>query len=148
REDEGPPFGVHRLTATNARLTVMPTREDKDPLVFDIHSLVIGNLVFVEPSTYEADLTNPIPVGRIQTTGTFGPWASSEPSDTPIAGTYLFDTDLGTSKGIAGKLDAEGSMTGTINRIATTGTTTTPDFGIPKLRAEQLPLATSYQAVV
>ncbi len=147
-EGGGPRLVVNRLTATNGRITVMPRRDDKDPLVFDIHSLVIGHLTFVEPSSFEADLTNPIPFGRIQTTGTFGPWARDEPSDTPLEGRYQFNADLGTIRGIAGALDAEGTMEGTINRIATTGKTTTPAFSIPKLKAEALPLSTTYQAVV
>lgn len=155
--DEPPPestagtsrqFGVNELTTTNGRLTIMSRREDKDPLVFDIHSLVIGNLTLVDASTYEADLTNPIPFGRVQSKGSFGPWAKGEPSDTPIEGTYVFEADLGTIKGIAGALHADGSMEGTIGRITTTGTTTTPDFSIPKLKAAALPLSTSYQASV
>lgn len=143
-----PRFVVHQLTATNGRITIMPRRDDKDPLVFDIHSLVVGNLTFVEPSTFEADLTNPIPFGRIKTTGTFGPWAREEPSDTPLEGRYQLNADLGTIRGIAGMLDAEGTMEGTLSRIATTGRTNTQGFSIPKLNAEALPLSTAYQAVV
>lgn len=143
-----PPFGVNRLMATNARLTIMPKRDDKDPLIFDIHTLEIGNLTIVQPSTYQADLTNPIPFGRIQSSGSFGPWAKEEPGDTPVEGDYTFQADLGTIKGIAGALDAEGALTGSVNRIATTGTTRTADFSIPKLEASALPLFTSYQAIV
>jgi hypothetical protein len=149
-EEEGPkpPFGVNQLTATNARLTIMPKRDDKDPLVFDIHSLVVGNLTFVQPSTYEAELTNPIPFGRIKAQGSFGPWAKEEPGDTPVDGTYVFNADLGTIKGVAGKLDAEGTLTGAVSHIATKGTTKTPDFSLPKLKAAAMPLSTSYQAIV
>ena len=61
---------------------------------------------------------------------------------------FQFDADLGTIKGIAGALHATGEFDGIIDRIAVSGTTDTPDFRIPKLKAAALPLATSFHAIV
>lgn len=143
-----PPFSIARVIATNARLSIMPRQADKDPRVFDIFSLLLEDLTFVSPSRYTATLTNPIPFGRIETEGSFGPWARGEPSATPLDGVFTFDADLGTIKGIAGHLDAEGRFGGILDRIAVSGRTSTPDFSIPKLKAQALPLETTFEAVV
>jgi hypothetical protein len=146
--DSGPPFSIGTVTATNARLSIMPKRVDKDPRIFDIYTVSIYDLTFVSPSTFVASLTNPIPEGLIETNGAFGPWNRDEPSETPVEGRYVFNADLGTVKGIAGAVSAQGQFNGVVNRIATTGTTKTPDFRLPKLKASALALQTTYRAVV
>ena len=40
---------------------------------------------------YKAVLTNPLPKGSIDTTGTFGPWQREDPGSTPLTGSYTFD---------------------------------------------------------
>jgi hypothetical protein len=145
---DGPPFSIATVTATNARLSVMPKRVDKDPRIFDIYSLTLTDLTFVAPSRFVATLTNPIPEGLIETEGGFGPWNREDPSETPLDGRFRFDADLGTIKGIAGKLTSEGQFDGTVDQLVATGWTKTPDFSIPKLRAAALPLSTTYRAMV
>jgi len=146
--DSGPPFSIQTVTATNARLSIMPKRADKDPRIFDIYALSIHDLTFVTPSTFVASLTNPIPQGLIETNGAFGPWNRDEPSETPVEGRYIFNADLGTIKGIAGAVAAQGQFNGVVNHIATSGSTKTPDFRLPKLKASALALQTTYRAVV
>lgn len=141
-------FAIATLMATNARLSILPRNPDKDPRVFDIFSLEILDLTLLEPSRFTATLTNPIPAGTIETTGSFGPWNGDEPSQTPVEGEFQFDADLGTIKGIAGALHATGEFDGTIDHIATSGKTETPDFRIPKLKAAALPLITTFKAIV
>ena len=141
-------FAIDTLTATNTRLSIMPRNPEKDPRVFDIFSLEVRDLTLVSPSTFVASLTNPVPAGTIETSGSFGPWNREEPGDTPLEGRFTFDADLGTIKGIAGALDAEGQYSGPVDRIVATGNTRTPDFSIPKLKALALPLETTFRAVV
>ena len=141
-------FAIARLTATNARLSILPRNPAKDPRIFDIFTLEVLDLTLLTPSHFTASLTNPIPEGYIETTGTFGPWNGEEPSQTPVDGQFQFDADLGTIKGIAGALHATGGFDGIIDRIAVSGTTDTPDFRIPKLHAAALPLTTSFHAIV
>ena len=148
--EEGDPsrFAIATLTATNARLSILPRDPAKDPRVFDIFSLEIHDFTLLTPSRFTASLTNPVPEGRIETSGSFGPWNRDEPSGTPVDGQFQFDADLGTIKGIAGALHATGEFGGPVDRIGVTGTTRTPDFRVPKLKAHALPLATTFKAIV
>ena len=140
-------FSIATLTATNARLSILPREAGKDPRVFDIFSLRMTDLALDRPADFVASLTNPIPAGRIEAEGTVGPFGP-EPAATPLAGAFRFTADLGTIKGIAGALDSHGRFEGPLDRIIATGETTTPDFRIPKLRAQALPLTTSFRALV
>lgn len=139
---------VRRLTATNARLAVVPREAGKNAKVWDIFELDMKNLRSSEPATFTAALINPIPYGRIESQGTFGPWQSGEPGTSALTGHYTFAADLGTIQGLGGKLDAAGLMSGTIEQISTTGDTKTPDFRLTELNGVSLPLQTSYEAVV
>jgi hypothetical protein len=143
-----PNFAIDRLYATDARLSVMPREADKDPRVFDIFALEMLAVTLLEPSSFSASLTNPVPEGYIETTGRFGPWNRDEPSGTPLDGRFTFAADLGTVKGIAGRVDASGAFDGVIDHISVHGTTTTPDFRIPRLKATPLPVATRFEALV
>jgi hypothetical protein len=139
---------IRRLTATNTRFAIIPRERDKNPKVWDVFELDLGNLRGGERATFKAALLNPIPYGKIEASGTFGPWQSDEPGTTPIDGDYTFAADLGTIEGLAGQLNAEGAMSGTIEQIATKGTTHTPDFRLTELDGASLPLQTSYDAIV
>jgi len=141
-------FAIATLDASNARLTILPGDPAKDPRVFDIHSLRMEQLTLLTPSTFVASITNPVPAGRVDTSGSFGPWHGDEPGDTPLDGQFRFDADLGSIRGIAGALHATGRFDGALGRIAVAGTTETPDFGIPKLEAAAMPLSTRFRAVV
>jgi hypothetical protein len=147
-QDSSDGLVVRRLTATNARLAVVPRDKGKNPKVWDIYELEMKNLRAGEPATFTASLINPIPYGKIESKGTFGPWQSNEPGTSGLTGEYTFDADLGTINGLAGKLDATGAMSGTIEQIATHGETHTPDFRLTELDGVSLPLQTSYDAVV
>ncbi len=139
---------IRRLLAHDARLSVLPKNPKKNPRVFDIFDLTMSDLGFDSPSPFKATVTNPIPFGTIETQGTFGPWAAIEPRETPLSGDFTFAADLGTIKGIAGSLTSTGNYNGTIERVASSGKTQTPDFRIPKLKATSMPLTTSYDALV
>ena len=139
---------VKRLTATNTRMSIIPREAGKNPKVWDIFELDMKNLRSSEPATFTASLVNPIPYGKIESTGTFGPWRSDEPGDSPIAGDYTFAADLGTIEGLSGELNAVGKMDGTIEQIKTTGQTRTEDFRLTELDGTALPLTTAYEALV
>src|SRR5688572_17315667 len=106
------------------------------------------NLRGDEPATFTAALINPIPYGKIEASGTFGPWTSDEPGDSSIGGDYTFAADLGTIEGLEGDLNAVGKMSGTIDQIATTGQTRTEKFRLTELQGDSLPLTTAYEALV
>lgn len=139
---------VRHLTATNTRFAIIPRERGKNPKVWDVFELDLKNLRAYEPATFKAVLLNPIPYGKIEASGKFGPWQSGEPGSSAIEGAYTFAADLGTIEGLAGQLTANGSMGGTIEQTATKGKTQTPDFRLTELDGASLPLQTSYEAVV
>jgi uncharacterized protein involved in outer membrane biogenesis len=139
---------IRHLTATNTRLAVIPRTSGKNPKVWDIYELDLKNLRGDEPATFTAALINPIPYGKIDASGSLGPWQSDEPGRTAVSGNYTFAADLGTIDGLGGQLQAAGNMSGTIEQISTTGTTHTPDFRLTELKGSSLPLETAYEAVV
>lgn len=139
---------VKHLTATNTRMAIIPRESGKNPKVWDIIELEMRNLRGDEPATFTAALINPIPYGKIESSGTFGPWRADEPATSAIAGEYTFAADLATIDGLEGSLDAIGKMAGTIEQIATTGQTRTEKFRLTELDGNPMPLTTAYDAVV
>jgi hypothetical protein len=97
---------------------------------------------------YEAELTNPRPVGKIYATGSFGPWQVADPGESPVAGNYRFEhADLASFKGIAGILDSTGRYQGTLRELVVDGETETPDFRLTHF-GNPLPLHTRFHARV
>jgi len=142
------PIIIDRLESTDAELVIVPSKPDKDPRVFEIHELHMQSVGFDRSMPFEATLTNPIPKGQIQTTGSFGPWRSTDPGKTPLSGRYEFtNADLGTIKGIGGILSSVGDFAGQLERIDVRGTTKTPDFSVD-VSGQPVPLETTFHAIV
>ena len=55
-------------------MAIIPREEGKNAKVWDIIELDMKNLRSKEPATFTASLINPIPYGKIESSGTFGPW--------------------------------------------------------------------------
>ena len=147
-EDDPDGLVVKRLSANNTRMSIIPREANRDPKIWDIIELEMENLRGDEPATFTAALINPIPYGKIEASGTFGPWRSDEPGDSPIGGDYTFAADLGTIEGLEGELAAVGTMSGTIAQIKTSGQTRTDKFRLTELQGDSLPLTTAYDALV
>jgi AsmA-like C-terminal region len=142
------PILIDVLTADGALLRIIPRRQGKDPKEFAIHALTMTTLGLAEKMPFRATLTNPLPKGLIETSGTFGPWRKDDPGSTPLGGDYSFQkADLGTIKGIGGILDSTGKFDGELDRINVKGTTTTPDFHLDTAK-QPVALSTSFVAVV
>jgi hypothetical protein len=142
------PIVVDELVADGATLRIIPRREGKDPKEFSIHRLTMRSLGHGQQMPFTATLTNPIPKGLIETSGTFGPWQREDPGSTPLGGNYSFkNADLGTIDGIGGTLHSTGEFSGTLQRIAVKGRTETPDFHV-ELTKQPVALATSFDAIV
>jgi AsmA-like C-terminal region len=139
---------IGRFEAPDAVITLVPKRAGKQPKVFNVHHIVMQSLGINETIPYIATLTNPVPTGEIETSGTFGPWDVAHPAHTPITGKYNFaNANLDTIDGLAGVLSSTGQFSGPINRIEVKGTTDTPKFqvdagGLP------VPLKTRFTAIV
>lgn len=144
----GDPFVIERLTATNTRLVIVPRQDRKNPKVWDIYELEMEMLTSTSASPFHASLTNPIPEGKIETKGSFGPWRSDEPAQTPLSGEYTFEADLGTIDGLDGEVHAVGVMEGILEQLKTRGETRTENFRLTELTGHGLPVTTSYEALV
>jgi len=141
-------FRIDKIVCTNARLVHETDKPGKLPLDFLISSLVLKNFTPRGAMEFEAQLTNPRPVGAIHTTGTFGPWQTDDPGSSPVAGEYQFkNADLGTFKEIAGILNSTGRYAGSLNNIKVDGETDTPDFRLAKI-GNSLHLHTNFHATV
>jgi AsmA-like C-terminal region len=139
---------VGELDCTDTVLTLGTDKPGKLPLSFVIQSLVLRTIGAGKPLDFTAVLTNPKPVGQIETRGFFGPWNAAQPGATALGGTYSFhDADLGTLKGIGGILSSQGSYQGTLDRIVVDGKTDTPDFQV-KISGHKVPLHTEFHAIV
>ena len=139
---------VDKLVCDDTQLVINTLKPGKLPLEFDIASLRMTSIGPDDPMHFDADLTNPKPVGNVLSSGSFGPWQPDSPRDTPVSGTYSFnDADLGTIKGIAGILSSTGKYHGILDNIVVDGATDTPDFRIA-ISGRPVPLHTDFHAIV
>jgi hypothetical protein len=139
---------VDEIVCNDTDLVIVPKKEGKEPLDFDIHDLVLKSVGVDKPFDFHGNLTNAKPQGEIATVGTFGPWDADEPGDTPVTGSYkLTDADLGPFPGIAGTLSSTGDYRGQLNEIEVEGKTDTPNFSLDPVR-RPVPLHTDFSATV
>jgi hypothetical protein len=126
---EEPRVRIDRVDITNAELAILPKDPDKEPLDFRIARLRLDSVGPGAAMKYTAELTNPKPPGRIQSTGSFGPWVAGEPGETPLSGHYDFmHADLAVFQGIAGILTSKGDFSGRLNSVEVHGEASVPDF--------------------
>jgi hypothetical protein len=139
---------IDRFEAPNTIVTLIPKVASKPAKVFTVHHLVMDSLGINEKIPYIATLTNPVPKGQIETSGTFGPWNVASPAGTPVMGKYVFaNANLDTIEGLSGVLSSAGQFSGPLNRIAVEGTTETPNFQVD-VGGAAVPLTTRFSAVV
>jgi hypothetical protein len=136
------------IVCNDTDLVIVPKKQGKEPLDFDIHDLVLKSVGADKPFDFHGSLTNAKPQGEIATRGTFGPWDVDEPGDTPVTGSYEFrDADLGPFPGIAGTLSSTGTYHGQLNEIEVAGKTDTPNFSLDPV-GHPVPLHTDFSATV
>jgi hypothetical protein len=139
---------IDEIVSRDARLEIGTRKPNKLPRVFEIHDMVMRGFGLPEGARFQGGVTNAIPRGRVETTGTFGPWLTEEPTLTPIRGEYSFrNANLDDIKGINGILSSVGQYRGTLERIEVDGQTETPDFSID-LANQPVPLFTRFKAIV
>jgi AsmA-like C-terminal region len=139
---------VDQLDCTDTVLTLGTNKPGKVPTRFVIQSLTLRSIGAGKPLDFTAVLTNPKPVGQIESRGFFGPWNTDRPAATALGGIYSFhDADLGTIKGIGGILSSQGAYQGTLDKIVVDGATDTPDFQV-KISGHKVPLHTEFHAIV
>jgi hypothetical protein len=147
-ERKPPAVIIGRITADAATLVVLPRDRRKFPRRFVLHQLTVRDVSTDRPLIFESVIENPLPLGRIESAGTFGPWDVASPARTPLQARYrLVDADLNTIRGIAGVLQSEGTYGGVLERIEAVGTSTTPAFDLD-VGGRPLPLTARFTVVV
>jgi hypothetical protein len=146
-------FAIDTVECTSAHFVLETSKPGKLPLdIAFAHFKARGNDGgSIQPQSsmhFDAELTNPRPVGTVITSGTFGPWFVSDPGESPIEGEYQFDhADLATFKGIAGILNSTGKYQGTLRDLVVDGDADTPDFRLTHF-GNALPLHAHFHAKV
>ena len=141
-------FEVDTLDCSGAHLEIETSKPGKLPLEFAIAHFKLTDVASGKAMGFDAELTNPKPVGTIYSTGSFGPWLTEDPAETPITGDYRFEhADLATFKGIAGILTSTGHYHGTLRHLTVDGVANVPDFRLTHY-GSALPLDTRFHARV
>jgi AsmA-like C-terminal region len=139
---------IQYVSVKDATLVLLPRDVKKIPLRFPIHDLKLTSAGPGAAMKYHAMLKNPRPPGEIHSYGTFGPWKSGEPGDTPLSGDYVFEhADLGVFVGVAGILKSTGRFEGQLNSITASGQATVPDFRL-KRSGNRVPLVAKFEAQI
>jgi hypothetical protein len=139
---------VDTMECGGARLVMETSKPGKLPLEVAIAHFKLTKIASGGAMKFDAELTNPRPVGTIHATGSFGPWQGTDPGESPLAGDYRFEhADLAAFKGIAGILSSTGHYQGTLRDLVVDGETDTPDFRLTHFN-NALPLHTRFHAKV
>jgi hypothetical protein len=139
---------IDTIDCVGASVEIQTDKPDKVPLEFVIRHFKVMDVRPGQPVKFEAELTNPKPPGKIQSTGSFGPWNTADPGESPVRGDYRFDhADLSVFKGIGGILNSTGSFQGSLRNISVNGVTDTPDFQLSHVGSE-MDLRTTFHARV
>jgi hypothetical protein len=148
QEQQVSPLVLDEVLAEGAKLSILSANPNKPPHAFEIQKLRMRSVGFGQPMSFQVTLTNPKPIGQVQSSGQFGPWNPDDPSLTPISGNYTFsDADLSTIRGLGGTLSSHGSYEGVLSEIQVHGETDTPNFDLG-ISGNRLHLKTQFSAVV
>ena len=132
----------------DGKLVILPKDREKKPLQFELHRVRLESAGFGVAMKYDAKLSNPRPPGEVNSQGTFGPWVSEEPGNTPLAGRYVLDdADLSVFPAIAGILRSTGDFEGTLDYFNVKGQASVPDFHLRR-SGNRVPLETQFEVIV
>lgn len=141
-------ISIAEIVSDDAKLILLPKDPTKLPHQFDIHKLVMHSVGLDRAASFTAQLTNDKPPGEIDTKGSFGPWSTDDPGQTPLSATYTFEkADLGVFKGIGGILSSTGKFGGVLEQIEVEGETHVPDF-VVDVGGHPVSLDTTFSATV
>ncbi|MGE0704273.1 MAG: AsmA-like C-terminal region-containing protein [Vicinamibacterales bacterium] len=139
---------VEELIAEDAKVIFVPRDPEKPPKTWEIHDLRMTDVGAHSAMPFTATVTNAVPPGEIETSGSFGPWETDDPGQTPLSGAFTFtEADLSVFKGISGILSAVGTYGGNLGSIEVQGTTDTPDFAVT-VGSSPVHLQATYLAIV
>jgi len=126
---EGPDILIDSCIFRNAVLDLMSANGHRTS--FRFHRLEILNLQKGHVLTYDVDMENAIPTGRIQAWGTFGPLNAKNFGTTPVTGHFSFSSiELDQIGELKGTMASKGQFKGPLGAIEAEASTETPDFAV------------------
>lgn len=138
---------VDRLVANDAILEIRQ-KQPEPPLRFIFHKFQLEDTGLSSPTKFAAEFENPLPHGRIRTSGQFGPWNSAHPEESAISGKYSLErADLGVFHAVSGVISSNGEFKGTFKKMEVEASTTTPKLVVTRTQ-HGLPLETRVSASV
>ena len=87
-------FLVDQMECSGARVVLGTSNPAELPLDFEIAHFTLTNVSSGGPMGFDAELTNPRPVGTIHSAGSFGPWQASDPARAPSPVTTALTTPI------------------------------------------------------
>lgn len=142
-----PTMQIDRLIADRVVLSVMPRDEAREPHVWDIQDLRMDPFSFDLASPFSATVDTPLPDDRAHVTGTAGPWPRGSFHALPLSGEYVLHGRLDRVAGLHGEVAVRGRALGTLDRLSTVGTATSPAVGLTTAAGPGLPLKATYAAL-
>lgn len=142
------PLVIDRIVSDDALLETLPNDAKHVPRDFQIYHLILDSFAFDRPASFHATLSNPQPLGDIDTHGQFGPWQGEDPGYTAVTGTFQYShADFSTIHGLSGVMSSAGKFSGTLDHLDVEGDTQMPDFAL-LIAGNPMRLDTHYVAVV
>jgi hypothetical protein len=139
---------LKRLVARNAELVYVSARPDGPTRVFKVPQVELTEVSFAYPMEFKAVLANPLPRGRLETSGRFGPFDPGDPGSSAVEGGFIFtEGDFNSIRGLSGTLTSRGLFNGQLDQMEVEGTTETPNFQLDA-STHALPLHTEFRAIV
>lgn len=146
-EDRGPrPPLVDRLVADAVTITVLARDADRDPVVWDVRDLEMQGFSLDAAVPFSATVDTPLPADRAHISGTAGPWPRGDFERLPMTGQFTFEGDLAAVAGLDGRIAVSGNVLGTLERLATSGTASSPELGLKAGAAGRLPMTATFDA--
>ncbi len=147
RQRRPPQMRIDRLVADHVVLRVMSRDAAREPHVWDIRDLHLDPFSFDLASPFAASVDTPLPSARAAVTGTAGPWPRGDFDQLPLAGEYVLHGQLEDVPGLRGALAVRGRALGTLDRLATVGTASSPAAGFVSEAGGTLPLDVAFEAL-
>jgi len=162
-EPSGEPSPMMPLTYSNSAKSVTIGTILADKVVLDFRSrepgkkllrivvnkLALRNVGNNRPMSYQAYIYNfELLPGKIESTGSFGPWNPQNPGKTPAHGEFSYrEANLAALNEFSGTLSSRGKFDGTLGKLNVSGAADVPNFHLIS-SGHTRRLSTEFQATV
>ncbi|HXE10776.1 MAG TPA: AsmA-like C-terminal region-containing protein [Bryobacteraceae bacterium] len=121
---------IGTILADKVVLDFLSQEPGKKPLHIVVNKLALRNVGNNRPMSYQAYIYNfKLLPGKIESTGSLGPWNPQDPGKTPAHGKFSYrEANLAALNGFSGTLSSRGKFAGTLGKLNVSGTAVVPNF--------------------